>query len=597
MKATFQLSAKAVICNISLFVLLELLTQCNHFEDKQPNIVLILADDQAWGDVSFNGNKNISTPNIDQLCEEGATINYFYVSPVCAPTRASILTGRHYTKTGVSGVDRGNEYMNLDETTIAELLKAGGYKTGIFGKWHNGAVYPYHPNARGFDEFYGFCNGVASNYFNTTLEHNGNEVKTEGYIADWLTTKAIDFIKINQKYPFFCYIPFNTPHEPLQVPDSFYNRVKERGITMFYRDKDKEINTGIEHTIASLAMCENIDMNVGRILNVLKEYKLENNTIVIYMSDNGPNTFRWNGSMKGKKGQVSEGGIRVPFVIKYPGKIKPKTTIDQIAADIDLLPTLTSYAGVSTEKCKPLDGKNLRPLLEDENINWPDRMIFSASLNKNTSVRSQTYRLENNELYNIINDPGQQNNIDGDEPDIFRQLDKALKTWTREINNNIENKIIYPVGFPEWPVTKLYVQDCKFHGKGLQFSNYWPNLAWMMGWTDINDYPYWNVEIVTEGRYLVSIYYTCPETDIGSEFELTFNDKSLKGMISEAYDPDLIYSPDRVQRQGSYEKPFKELIVGIIYLPSKTGQLKLKAISMPGKQIMELNAVKLTLLK
>lgn len=186
-----------------------------------PNIVLILADDQGWGDLSINGNGNVRTPHIDRIGKEGAQFSRFYVSPLCAPTRAGLLTGRYHYRTGVWGVSNSREFMNLDEVTLADLLKNAGYATGCFGKWHNGSQFPYHPNGRGFDEFYGMLSGHYANYFNTTVDHNGEPAKSTGYIADDLTSKAIEFIgkSTNAGKPFLCYIPYNTPHSPFQVPD------------------------------------------------------------------------------------------------------------------------------------------------------------------------------------------------------------------------------------------------------------------------------------------------------------------------------------------------------------------------------------------
>lgn len=170
---------------------------------KKPNIIIILSDDQGWGDLSINGNKNLSTPNIDRLAKTGATLDRFYVLPVCSPTRAEMLTGRYHARVGVSDVSNGGERLNTDETTIADVLHGAGYATAVYGKWHNGGQYPYYPNARGFDDFYGFCSGHWGNYFNPVLEHNGAIVKGNGYIIDDLTDKGMDFMEAHQSNPFF----------------------------------------------------------------------------------------------------------------------------------------------------------------------------------------------------------------------------------------------------------------------------------------------------------------------------------------------------------------------------------------------------------
>ncbi|MFV2070458.1 MAG: sulfatase-like hydrolase/transferase, partial [Pirellulales bacterium] len=246
---------------------------------SHPNIVVILADDQGWGDLSLHGNTNLTTPHIDALAQDGAMFERFYACPVCSPTRAEFLTGRYHLRGGVHGVTRGKERLDLDETTIADTFQAAGYAVGAFGKWHNGMQYPYHPRGRGFDEFYGFCSGHWGNYFDPVLQHNGQRIHGKGFITDDLTDHALAFIEENKNRPFFCYLPFNTPHSPFQVPDRFWNRFRDRSLKMRHRDPEKE---ELDKTRCALAMCENIDGNVGRVLRKLDELQLVDNTIVVY---------------------------------------------------------------------------------------------------------------------------------------------------------------------------------------------------------------------------------------------------------------------------------------------------------------------------
>ena len=216
-----------------LILLSSLLISCKSKIDSKsyPNVILFLTDDQGWGDLSFNGNKDLNTPNIDEIASSGVKFDRFYVSPVCSPTRAEILTGRHHVRTGVYDVSLGGERINSDEQTIADIFKASGYRTAAFGKWHNGMQAPYHPNTRGFDEFYGFCSGHWGNYFNPVLEKNGELVKGNGYITDDLTTHGIEFINKNKDIPFLLYMPFNTPHSPMQVPDKYWDKFKNKDLT------------------------------------------------------------------------------------------------------------------------------------------------------------------------------------------------------------------------------------------------------------------------------------------------------------------------------------------------------------------------------
>ena len=403
-----------------LILLSSLLISCKSKTDSklQPNVILFLTDDQGWGDLSFNGNKDLLTPNIDKIALSGVKFDRFYVSPVCSPTRAEILTGRHHVRTGVYDVSLGGERINSDEQTIADIFKASGYRTAAFGKWHNGMQAPYHPNTRGFDEFYGFCSGHWGNYFNPVLEKNGELVRGNGFITDDLTTHGIEFINKNKDNPFLLYMPFNTPHSPMQVPDKYWNKFKNKDLTQkgtlsnIPDDKYSGTNSkGENHSKAALAMCENIDWNVGRIIETLESQKIIDNTIIIYLSDNGPNGHRWNGEMKGIKGSTDEGGTRSPMIISWKGNIPSGKKVSKIASGIDLLPTLIDLTGIKSKPNNKLDGLSLRQLIYQEDISWPDRYIYSYWRGK-LSLRSQEFRLDNkNRLYKMKEDPNQLKNV------------------------------------------------------------------------------------------------------------------------------------------------------------------------------------------
>ena len=222
---------------------------------------------------------------------------------------------------------------------------------------------PFHPNSRGFDDYYGFCSGHWGNYYNPLLEHNGNLVKGDGFIINDLTQHGIYFIKKNKNQPFFLYLPYNTPHSPMQVPDRFWEKYKDKELSQEGSRGPFKNQIEIDHARAALAMCENIDWNVGRILDQLQISNLKENTIVIYLSDNGPNGNRWNEGMKGRKGSTDEGGVRSPMIINWPGKIPQGKIIKKIASGIDILPTLKDLAGLKSKSKKPLDGISLEPLL------------------------------------------------------------------------------------------------------------------------------------------------------------------------------------------------------------------------------------------
>ncbi|MDA2925757.1 arylsulfatase [Acidobacteria bacterium AH-259-G07] len=571
------------------------LTESTQAANARPNIVVILSDDQGWGDLGVHGNVNLKTPNIDSLARGGALFDRFYVCAVCSPTRAEFLTGRYHPRGGVHGTSIGQERLDLDEKTMGDTFKAAGYATAAFGKWHNGTQYPYHPNARGFDEYYGFCSGHWGNYFSPILEHNGEIVRGNGFIIDDLTDHALAFIEQNRERPFFCYLPYNTPHTPFQVPERFYEKFKDLSLKMRNRDPKREEPP---RTRAALALCENIDWNVGRILHKLDELKLSEKTIVIYFSDNGPNSWRWNDGMKGRKGSTDEGGVRVPFLIRWPGHIKPGTRIPQIAAAIDLLPTLADLSGIQVVSTKPLDGISLKPLLLGSAQNWSDRTIFSHWKGR-VSVRTQRYRLDHTgKLYDMKADPGQDKDVSKEKQKVAARLSKAVARWKAELLPGLtDDNRPFPVGYPAFPSTPLPARDGVPHGN-VQRSARAPNCSFFKNWVSSEDKITWDIEVANSGQYESVIYYTCAKEDIGSTVELSFNGSRIRGQVTEPHDPPLRGAEnDRVHRGGeSYVKDFKPLRLGIVRLKKGRGTLTLRALEVPGKQVMDVRAVVLTLL-
>ena len=561
---------------------------------RRPNVVLVLTDDQGFGDLSVHGNTNLHTPTIDSLGRDGATFDRFFVCPVCSPTRAELLTGRYHPRGGVYSTSTGGERLDLDEKTIAQTFKAAGYATAAFGKWHNGMQWPYHPNARGFDEFYGFCSGHWGHYFSPQLEHNGKLVRGKGFIIDDLTDHALKFIEQNRDRPFFCYLPYNTPHSPMQVPDRFFEKFDGAELGMRHRDPAKE---NLPHTRAALAMCENIDANVGRILKSLETLHLADDTIVIYFSDNGPNGWRWNAGMRGKKGSTDEGGVRSPCFARWPGHIEPGTKIPQIAGAIDLLPTLADMAGIQIVGDKPLDGVSVKPLLLGAARDWPDRMIFSH-WRGNVSVRTQRYRLDSKgKLYDMAADPGQDRDVSKEHPDVTRRLSQAAEQWRAELLPGLgKDNRPFPVGYPEFPVTHLPARDGVAHG-GIRRSARPPNCSFFTHWTNADDKITWDIEVATAGRYEAVIYYTCAKEDLGSTVELCFGQGRVRAKVTEAHDPPLVgKAHDRTPRGESYVKDFKPLRLGTMRLNAGRGDLTLRAVDIPGRAVIDVRYVVLALL-
>ncbi|MBD3629468.1 arylsulfatase [Cyclobacterium sp.] len=550
-----------------------------------PNVVIFLSDDQGWGDLSHSGNTNLHTPNIDQLAQNGLSFDRFYVEPVCSPTRAELLTGRYHLRGGVRGTSAGEERLDLDETTFVDLFQEAGYATAAFGKWHNGMQHPYHPNARGFDYFYGFCSGHWGDYFSPPLEENGKLVKGEGYLVDDLTNKALEFIEDKQDAPFLVYLPYNTPHSPMQVPGQWWDKFEAKELEMVLPANQNE---DLQFTKAALAMCENIDWNVGRVMGKLEELGLEENTIVIYLSDNGPNSFRWNGGMKGRKGSTDEGGVRSPFFIQWPGRLPQGKSIPQIAGVIDLLPTLVDLTGISPSLDKPLDGKSLAPIMLEDNPHWEDRMIFNH-WNGNTSVRTQHYRMDpEGKLYDMEADPGQSTDIAAEYPEIARQLSLAKTDWNEEMAAEFDgNARPFTLGYPGATYTQMPARDADPHGN-IQRSNRFPNDSFFTNWSSTQDSITWNVEVMEAGEFAVEVYYTCSEKNLGSRIQLSVGGNQVQAQVKEAHDPPLRgMENDRVERMESYVKDFKPMPMGRIKLEKGRSELVLKALEIPGDQVMD----------
>ena len=556
----------------------------NSVQSAQPNIVVILADDQGWGDLSFNGNQIVSTPNIDRIAEEGVSFENFYVSPVSAPTRAEFLTGRYSFECGVTGVSEGEERLDLGIKTIADYFKDEGYKTGAFGKWHNGTQYPYHPNARGFDEFYGFCSGHWGNYWEPLLDHNGVIVKGEGFLPDDLTNKAISFIKDNQDSPFLLYLPLNTPHSPMQMPDDWWNKWDNRELTQFATEKEKE---DFNFSRAALALTENIDWNVGRVMETLELLGLNENTIVLYFSDNGPNSHRWNGGMKGIKGSTNEGGIRSPFFIRWSQKIGPNKIIKQLSNTTDILPTLLTLAASKKPKAD-IDGIDLSSLILDEEKTI-ERSIVTSWQNS-ISVRDNEFLLaSDNALYNVRTDRSQFIKLDTNTYQYKKM--KAIKGFYSERINTLKangDNRPFLIGHADELYSKLPARDAKAYGE-IRRSNKFPNSSYFTKWTTTSDSIVWNVEVCESGKFEAIVYYTCSERNIGSVVKLISSHSTIQKKLDVVNDvPMLGADLDRVPRQESYVKGFAPFSLGSIELKKGETEIVLKADIIANEEVMNM---------
>ena len=419
---------------------------------NQPNIILVMTDDQGYYDLSCHGNPDLKTPNIDQLSQQSMRFQQFHVSPTCAPTRSAIMSGRAPFYVGVTHTILERERMKLGVPTLPEMLRNAGYTTGIFGKWHLGDQDPYRPDQRGFDEVFihgaggigqsysGSCGDAPGNkYFDPAILHNNVFVKTKGFCTDVFFDQAMAWMEgVQGKRPFFAYLPTNAPHAPMIAPEEYRQPFLAKGIK--------------GDSVGFYGMISNIDHNMGRLMAKLEEWKIADQTILIFMTDNGPSRTTYNGVHKGKKGSVDEGGTHVPFFIRWPGVLEPGADVDRIARHIDILPTLAEIVGGKPREAEQLQGRSLVPLLKDPKAAWDDRFLFfhkgrwgkggaDKAQHSNFAVRSQRFRMVGlNSLYDINADPGQKVNVLDEHPEVAKEMLAAYDRWWSGARPNMVNE-------------------------------------------------------------------------------------------------------------------------------------------------------------
>lgn len=586
----------------------------------RPNIILILTDDQGYGDVGLHGNDKIRTPNMDRLAHEGVRISEFYVTPVCSTTRACLLAGRYNQRTGVPWAGGGAEVLRHREVTIAEALKKAGYKTAIVGKWHLGGYGKYSPSTHGFDEFLGFRAGMIDDYFDTPLEYNGQPVRISGYITDALTEAALRFIEENRKDPFFLYLPYNAPHLPLHVPQKYEEEYLRQGLPL-----------GLAK-IYGMITC--IDDGIGRILERLEKLGLDENTAVFFLSDNGPQletsllrknrlqnpvwqrldamwkgVDRYNGNLRGEKRDVYEGGIRSPFFARWPGHFPEGKILDMAAAHIDVLPTILELCGVTRPEGPALDGKSLAPFLKsgkgktlhEKLFFWSDppaggggyvaasggaRMSYPR---ENWAVRSGSWKLVyGTQLYHLERDPYEQKNVAARHPEIVKELQEAFDRWADEVILE-EDLVRLPVPVSpdeETPSlmtnvflggTLIDIAWAQLHGQGLRYAYDKLIRDKITGWESSNAFLRWDIDVKRQGRYEVILQYGCPAADAGSRIQISGGEDSIELVVEPTPSID-------VWRTSS---------VGFLSLQRGRSTLEIRPLSVAKKQVMALHEVRL----
>lgn len=489
----------------------------------RPNILLVIADDQGFGDLGAHGNPILKTPNLDAFAKQSTWLKNFYVCPVCSPTRSSLMTGLYNYRTGVVDTFIGRSMMRPDVTTLPQLLAAAGYRTGLFGKWHLGDNYPMRPEDRGFQETLWLQGGglaqpgdppsldPATAYFNPILKKNGQEVNTGGYCTDVITDGAIKFIKTRPEKPFFAYVAYNAPHGPYQVPEEYHAKYAKLDLSPDAFPKigqpwaAKKLN---EDQIArAYGMIENIDANFARMLKAIDDVKATENTIVVFMTDNGPGGVRWNAGLRARKGTPYEGGIRVPFYVRWPANMKAGSVIDVPLAHIDIAPTLLEASG--TKVPDGLDGRSFLGLLRGDLTAWPGRILFTQwhrgdvpEKYRAFAARGPRFKLVQAagvpqdakwkpkfELFDILNDPFEEYDLAAEKPEEVAKLKKAYEAWFTDVTKKGFDPPRIIVGSEKENPVRLSRQDWRG-----------PRAGW--GPDSIG---HWEIKMERAGKYRVTV--------------------------------------------------------------------------------------------
>ena len=485
---------------------------------SHPNIVFVITDDQGYGDLGCTGNPILKTPNIDAFHDESVRLRNYHVGPTCAPTRAGLLTGHYANSTGVWHTIGGRSLLREGEITLADVLRDGGYRTGIFGKWHLGDNYPYRPQDRGFDEVIVHGGGGISqtpdhwgnDYFDDTYWVNGEKQQFEGYCTDVFFQEAMQFIEINQERPFFCYIATNAPHSPFNV---------EAEYSAPYRDQVPEDRANFYGMIA------NIDENFGKLRQKLQDLDLEDNTILIFMTDNGSAAGvrldaqgfvldGYNAGMRGQKGSQYDGGHRVPFFIRWPaGGISGSRDVERLTANVDVMPTLLDLCGVTSDDSLTFHGQSIRPLLDDADAEWLERVMVTDSQRltnpvkwRKSAVMTDRWRLiDGTELYDIVSDPEQRQDVATEYPDLVAELRDEYEVWWDIVSEQFERDVPIRLGATSSSITTLTCHDWRNEDSDCP----WNQEAIRQGHRAAG---YWEVSVEKAGKYTVALRRWPPET-------------------------------------------------------------------------------------
>jgi arylsulfatase A-like enzyme len=486
----------------------------------RPNVILIMTDDQGYGDLACHGNTILKTPAIDRLHAESVRLTNYHVDPTCSPTRSALLTGRYSTRTGVWHTIMGRSMMHTDEVTLAEVFSASSYRTGCFGKWHLGDNYPLRPQDQGFHEVLVHGGGgvgqtpdfFGNKYFDDTYWHNGQVVKQKGYCTDVFFDAAMKFIAdtarptVGKSQPFFCYIPTNAAHGPFLVADKYKKPYLDAGVPA--------------RRAAFYGMITNIDENVARLRKHLAASGLADNTLLIFTTDNGTAAGAgrdggFNAGLRGTKGSEFDGGHRVPCFWHWPtGKLTGGRDVKRVTAHVDMLPTLSEICGLKPPTDRTIDGTSLLPLLNGKSGGWPARTLFVHSQRiefptklRKCAVMTDRWRLVNGkQLFDLDADYGQETDVAGDHPDVVKRLSGAYDTWWTSIGTRFKDYVRIGLGHKSDNPTLLTCHD--WH------TNNGP-VPWNQGHirSGLKANGFWAVTVTRSGKYRITLRTRPPGMD------------------------------------------------------------------------------------
>lgn len=543
---------------------------------SRPNIVHILTDDQGWPDLSLHGNPVLQTPVLDRLGREGTRLTRFYASPVCTPTRAALMTGRYPQRTGAIDTYMGRDTLDPAEQTLPELLGRAGYRSGLVGKWHLGRYARYHPTRRGFDQFFGFWQyGFINRYFDSEeLWEGRTPVTTFGYVTDVLTDRAIRFVRESRGRPFYLYLAYNAPHAPYLCPDPLVAKYLARGCRL----QDAQI----------YGMVENLDTNVGRLLGELDRLGLRDDTLVVFMTDNGHVSGHYT-PLRGRKGTVFEGGIRVPFFARWPGRIPAGRTLDTPAQHVDLFPTFLDAAGVGERPRNPVDGRSLLPLLTGTGPAPEPRYLYHQWSrvrprdDQNWAIHDRAeggrWKLANGLLFDLAADPAEQKDLAAAHPERAAALRAEFLRWFREVTAGRDyRRVPIEIGHADENPVEIDLTWGEAVGSKVQprYRNY--NRDYVADWSVPGEGIRWEVDVLREGAYEVELTYGCEPEDAGGRFELVLGRARLEGKIE----------------PGGSRDVWLVRNAGRIRLPRGRGTLTIRALTVPGRELMTLHKLRLS---